>query len=328
MLSRFYRTLERTTPAWVKQVIPTRWRIWLGYQIKVKYRPAPPPPRDNHAFRHPLSLPPGSSEDAIYQYLAGFYIPEEGLTPEREGYLRHAFYRFLYTLQLAPAGEGRLLEIGANPYFISLLLRRFTRYALEFTNYFGHDGPVELEQTVVNDREGERVVFRSTSNNLETEPLPFPDRHFDVILCCEVIEHLTNDPCAALTHLKDALKPDGHLILTTPNVARWQSVARLLAGHNIYDDYSAYGPYGRHNREYTPDEMRRLLEHMGFEVEEMFTSDVGPAEMTHLGRYFHLLEPRLPWLGEYMFIRARNVAPAQTKKPAWLYRSYTADEVC
>lgn len=47
--------------------------------------------------------------------------------------------RFLYTLNLIPEGAtGRLLEIGANPYFTTLLLKYFrSSLDMTLTNYFG-----------------------------------------------------------------------------------------------------------------------------------------------------------------------------------------------
>ena len=81
--------------------------------------------------------------------------------------------------------------------------------------------------------------------------------HFDHILFCEVLEHLTNHPLRAVLQLKKVLKPDGMLVLTTPNAARLENVVAFIEGRNIYDPYSAYGPYGRHNREYTRHELHQ-----------------------------------------------------------------------
>ena len=47
--------------------------------------------------------------------VAGFYVKVDGPLPEREHYLEASLRRFLYTLQLVPEGNGKLLEIGAGP---------------------------------------------------------------------------------------------------------------------------------------------------------------------------------------------------------------------
>lgn len=52
--------------------------------------------------------------------------------------------------------------------------------------------------------------------------LPYEDASFDVILLVEVIEHLENHR-VALGELSRVLKPNGVLILTTPNIMRLNS---------------------------------------------------------------------------------------------------------
>jgi SAM-dependent methyltransferase len=52
--------------------------------------------------------------------------------------------------------------------------------------------------------------------------LPYEDASFDVILLVEVIEHLENHR-VALGELSRILKPNGALILTTPNIMRLNS---------------------------------------------------------------------------------------------------------
>ena len=177
---------------------------------------------------------------------------------------------------------------------------------------------------------GEKIAFEYVNYNVETDDLPFAADTFDVVLCCEVIEHLTNDPMKALLNFKTMLKDNGYLILSTPNVARLENVAKLIAGINIYDPYSGYGPYGRHNREYNKDELYRLLSLLGFKIEIIFSSDVNNNQLKTVGpkaEILKLVEHRKNDLGQYIFLRAKNTGPANTKKPGWLYRSYPADEM-
>jgi SAM-dependent methyltransferase len=176
----------------------------------------------------------------------------------------------------------------------------------------------------------EVLNFTTAHFNIERDRFPFADAVFDVVLCCEILEHLLQDPLAALQEIKRVLKPSGALILTTPNVSRLENVARLLAGQNLYDPYSGYGPYGRHNREYTADEVQRLLEHTGFGVDLLFTADVHTNRANHfcpVSNYGSLLQGRADHLGQYLFVRARNDGTAHEKKPAFLYRSYPEGEL-
>lgn len=60
------------------------------------------------------------------------------------------------------------------------------------------------------------------------KPLSFSDSYFDLIWCSEVIEHLDN-PRAFVKECKRILKPEGVMILTTPNSCFWlYSVAKLF----------------------------------------------------------------------------------------------------
>ena len=334
MLAKSYRMLERYVPGPVKRLVPEAWRIRLGARIKdPKGYAAPSPPSSKPTpiptIYPPLSLPPGESEESMKRFLERYYVREEGMTPERRAYLAEAFRRFLYTLQLVPQPAGKMLELGAAPYYMSLLLRRFREGELHVANYFNDAIGAGGRQVLVSD-EGEEEIFDYANTNVERDTMPYEAGAFDTVLFCEVFEHLTNDPLRALIEIKRVLKQDGALILTTPNVARLANVVHVLQGLSIYDVYSAYGPYGRHNREYTVSEVRRLLEQAGFEIEACFTADTHPPigdltlDSSLLARFY---QERPDELGSYIFIRARNRAPANPLRPAWLYRSYPDDQL-
>jgi SAM-dependent methyltransferase len=259
-------------------------------------------------------------------------IGDERAREEFRSYLRGDLERFIRTLSLVPDGTGRLLEIGAQPHFTTLLLRRFRRYDLVLTNYYG-DGTAGGTHTL--ESGGERVALPYVSFDLEHDPLPFPAASFDVTLCCEVIEHMTNDPLRALARVNESLRPGGTLVLSTPNATRVHQVWRALAGEDgFHDQFSAYGPYGRHNREYTPHEIASLLETAGFDIDELYTANVRPSGRPAAEALAGLvvgaaraLRRQPAHLGEYTFVRAVRRRPPDARKPAWLYRSYPPGEV-
>ena len=49
--------------------------------------------------------------------------------------------------------------------------------------------------------------------------IPFPDEHFDVVLCTEVLEH-AEDPEALIAEMRRVLRPGGALLATVPFAAR------------------------------------------------------------------------------------------------------------
>lgn len=252
--------------------------------------------------------------------------PPSGLS----AYLDEDFERFLHTWDLARSAHGRALEIGSNPYFTTVLLREFTDLDLTLTNSFDPDRTGVDRQTVSYVSKDDQQIstdLEYESLNVESSPFPYPDESFDVVLFCEVLEHLLMDPVCALQEISRVLKPNGLLIVTTPNVARLENVARLVAGANVYDPYSGYGPYGRHNREYTRHELVKLLSFTGFEVTDHFTADVhdnAGAHFTDVSALEPLLHARLADLGQYLFTRSHKTGHASSARPGELYRSQHA----
>lgn len=202
-------------------------------------------------------------------------------------------------------------------------------------NYFGHENAGEHVQTVdyleLNSGGKKSARFTFQHFNIENDSFPYADGEFDVVIFAEIIEHLLNDPCKVMREIKRVLKPNGTLILTTPNVARLENVARMISGTNIYDPYSGYGPYGRHNREYNRHELDQLLRFEGFEPTECFTADVhanNAQAFYNVENIADLLRFREHDLGQYIFVKAVALSnKASMKRPAWLYRSYPEGEL-
>ncbi|MEV3859127.1 class I SAM-dependent methyltransferase [Streptomyces sp. NPDC050095] len=103
--------------------------------------------------------------------------------------------------------------------------------------------------------------------------LPFGDGTADAVLLSEVIEHLV-DPDAALDEIRRVLRPGGHLMLSTPNLAAWYNRALLLAGvQPVFSEVSLRAIHGRpgtevvgHLRLYTRRALREFVAAAGFDV--------------------------------------------------------------
>lgn len=280
-----------------------------------------------------LPLPAGYDKQQILNALCSVSI-DGSKTGELHGYANADCERFLRTLDFVPDGAGDLLEIGGNPYFTTLLLRRFRPgFRLHVTNFFNGSPGKATQRVRFDGFDGvvDECDFTYESLNIEAWTFPFPDAQMDVIVFGEVLEHMTNDPMHAMREIWRVLKPGGVLVLTTPNAARLENVVALLEGRNLYDPYSAYGPYGRHNREYTRHELHRLLEYCGFDIEVSYTANVHPdipanlVDPSALEAAIGSIPLRQYDLGQYLMTRWRKARECGGKRPAWLYRSYPAD---
>ena len=106
--------------------------------------------------------------------------------------------------------------------------------------------------------------------------LPFKTASADAVLFSEVIEHLV-DPDAALDEIRRILRPGGHLMLSTPNLAAWYNRALLLAGvQPVFSEVSLRAIHGRpgtevvgHLRLYTARALREFVAASGFEVVDL-----------------------------------------------------------
>jgi SAM-dependent methyltransferase len=122
------------------------------------------------------------------------------------------------------------------------------------------------------DSAGERQV------DFECDRLPYEDASLDGVLLLETIEHYNRDPLFSLIEINRVLKPGGFLLLSTPNAASWYGIHRAL-GHENPSRFAVYHVTGEpnciHAREYTPAEIRAIVDAAGFEVETLLTEDYG-----------------------------------------------------
>jgi SAM-dependent methyltransferase len=86
-------------------------------------------------------------------------------------------------------------------------------------------------------------------------PLPLEDNCIDVVWASEVIEHVA-DTARWLSEVRRVLRPDGRLLLTTPNHSR---LRLLVAGIELYSE-----PLGDHLHLYSRTSLRGVLADFDF----------------------------------------------------------------
>ncbi len=90
---------------------------------------------------------------------------------------------------------------------------------------------------------------------------------YDLLVMAEVIEHLYTAPSLVLRFLGTIVRPDGLLVLQTPNAAALGKRVRLLGGHNPYERIREDRSRPGHFREYTGPELAHYVNGAGFVVE-------------------------------------------------------------
>jgi SAM-dependent methyltransferase len=162
----------------------------------------------------------------------------------------------------------------------------------------------------------------------EKDPFPYWDGCFSTVLCCELIEHLTRDPMHLMSEVNRIVKPGGHVVLTTPNIASLRGLGAMLLGchpgfFSAYIRPAADGELeARHNREYTPQEVRKLLENAGFTVVLLETGPFRRTPRPEEGWVLNLLERfELPrdMRGDDIYAVGRKTGLVRQRYPDWLY---------
>ncbi len=235
--------------------------------------------------------------------------------------------RLTRTLDLTPPGGpgDAVLEMGAYLQ-VTPELRSRLGYGEVRGCYYGPAGQVDRRAAVSQD--GERFECELDLFDAGTDPFPYPDGRFATVLCCELIEHLTDDPMHLMSEVNRILRDGGHLVLTTPNIASLRAISAVLQGYHpgLFPQYikpAAGGkPDPRHNREYTPREIRLLFEDAGFEVVRLETGPFREQPRPELAWVRRLLEryqldQALREDGIYAL--GRKSGPVRTRYPDWLY---------
>ena len=182
--------------------------------------------------------------------------------------------------------------------------------------------------TVVVSDTGEAFDCAIDLFDAEKDPFPYADGYFSTVLCCELLEHLVADPMRMMMEINRILKLGGSLVLTTPNIASLRAVAGILQGFHpmLFPAYIRPSEGGtvdsRHNREYTANEVKALLENSGFEVTLLETGPFRDELKPEHGWVEHLLDRYMlsrEHRGDGIYAVGRKVGPAKDRYPAWLY---------
>ena len=256
-------------------------------------------------------------------YLQGWAVSDASTE-----YLNTHQTRLVKTLEITPPGseDDRVLEMGAYLQ-ITPALRTKLGYGEVRGCYYGKLG--RSDHRTVTSTAGETFECEIDHFDAEKDVFPYPDGHFATVICGELIEHLFEDPMHLMSEVNRILKPGGHLVLTTPNIAALRGIAGILQGYHPGFFHAYIRPAegtgevdARHNREYAPREIHQLLENSGFAVTRLETGEFRDEPHPEFGWILHLLERyRLSTelRGDGIYAVGRKTGAVRERYPAWLY---------
>ena len=246
-----------------------------------------------------------------------------------QGYIETHLTRFEKTLAITPPGgpQDRILEMGSYLQITPALKTRLG-YGEVRGCYYGPLGKVD--ERYIRSSDGEEFQCRLELFDAEKDRFPYQDGYFSTILCCELVEHLREDPMHMMAEINRISKPGGHLVLTTPNIGSLRAIAGILAGYHpgffpAYIRPRAEGdePEARHNREYTPREIALLFHYAGFEITLLDTGpflDEPKPEHEWVKHLIERYEQPADLRGDGIYAVGRKAGPVRERYPAWLYQ--------
>ncbi len=220
----------------------------------------------------------GKAEDPFYDMLESQAVKQYNLD---------SVMRYAITLDhLYEQDKGqRVLELGSPPWGLSGVLRRYVFDHIELSRYGRRELYSYKEEVAIpflgNDK---KMCFDQTLFNIERDVFPYEDNTFDLVVCCEAIEHLAMDPMNVFVEVNRILRDGGRLFVSTPNLACVQNAIKVFNGIapgispayrgdlGVEDDLVKI--YARHNRELTTDEIEVMYRSGGFKVDYMGTANV------------------------------------------------------
>jgi glycosyltransferase involved in cell wall biosynthesis/SAM-dependent methyltransferase len=266
---------------------------------------------------------PAAELPEVEQYLRGWAVDEAS-----RDYLDTHRTRLVRTLEITPAGgpEDRILEMGAYLQ-VTPALHNKLGYGEVRGCYYGPAG--RIDHRTVTSADGETFTCEIDHFDAEKDRFPYPGEHFSTVLCCELIEHLFEDPMHLMAEVNRILKPGGHLVLTTPNVAALRGISAILLGYHPGFFHAYIKPAAesgevdaRHNREYTAREIHRLLDTSGFAVARLETGEFLDLPHPEFGWVTHLLRRyrlETDLRGDGIYALGRKTGPVKERYPGWLY---------
>lgn len=248
------------------------------------------------------------TEDESFEGVAAWFA-QFGPTDVR--YFRAHYERYLKTRDFAlsgipPDSQLVILDIGAH------WLHNAFFYANRGHRLIVMDAPDTLERTPVKLAAANMGADIRPTRRMEKADalIDMPDNSIDLILFCEVIEHLAFNPIPFWKQAYRVLRPGGHIIITTPNAFYYRSLTQridqLMKGECIglpVSEILSVGTHGHHWKEFSLEELRSYFTYLSSDFDSSRSEMIyhpGEKELRVTGEWENMV-------GRMVNVRAYNI---------------------
>ncbi|GAB3281109.1 hypothetical protein GCM10027347_56530 [Larkinella harenae] len=231
------------------------------------------------------------------------HILKTSVNPWRVGFAK----KVLQKLMINAAGKSAL-EVGCGG---GILTEEISKMGFNTT---GIDPAAESIHTARNHANAAKLAIRYEVGS--GERIPFPDASFDVIFCCDVLEHVEDLP-KVISEISRVLKPNGIFVYDTIN----RTFISKLVAIKIWQEWKrwAFMPPNLHvwDMFIRPDELKDLLKANRLEWKE----HVGSKPNISLPKMLSFLRKRVK--GEWTFVElGANFCLVEDSDMNMLYAGY------
>jgi ubiquinone/menaquinone biosynthesis C-methylase UbiE len=217
------------------------------------------------------------------------------------------------------AGENcRILELGTSGFIPVFLKSLFPSVTIDVTDYSGDrkEGVRQRDVSVA----GQSALVDAFTVDLEYDTLPVDDETYDIVICCEVLEHMEIDPMFMLAEVNRVIKTNGKLLLTTPNVLSTRSFRKMIEGYPPYFfmQYHKTREYHRHNYEYSAKVLWSTLRCAGFDP-TVWTEDLFEDSQPHTVDSLNYFGFKIANVGDNLIAVAPKISGVVERYPNGLY---------
>jgi SAM-dependent methyltransferase len=214
--------------------------------------------------------------------------------------------------------SGKMLELGTSGFVPIVCSELLPNLEIEATCLVEDDSPFSLDADFIVGSYSKTIKCHGL--DLEYDQIPVEDETYDIVLCCEVLEHMEIDPMFMLAEVNRVLKTTGTLVLTTPNIVSSRGLTKMVNGIEPYFfmHYHRTREMHRHNYEYSPDGVRKILRAAGFDA-LVWTEDLFEDGITSVVDALRAAGFVIEEVGDNIIAVCKKVSPVIDRYPSGMY---------